>query len=448
VNSSHPSQVEIPAYAVPKKDPHLLDHFTLLAKYRKTVLGTIFGTALFFAGLSLVIKHEYQAETSLLPPEKQSMGGLMSILTGSGGGGALDFMKGGENPAIDLFKNILDSRSLAEIVASDPRVHRYYSQWDTSRTGILELVDESMESEPMRNGLMSVTVTVPTFWMPEQAQQDTAKELSAYMANLFVSELDRYNRERLMTTAKSTRIFVEGAYKERMRQLDSTYALLQEFQQENKTISLPDQLEATVTAAATLAGQVQQLEIQLGVEEKELNANSVRIQMLRDQLSEAKQALAKYDAGGVGEYVIALNEVPALARKLAHYTREVKLLETISAFLRQQVEQERIAEQKDLPSLHVLDKATVPEKRSFPRRAQMLVLGLVVGIVLSNILVIILRYRDDLRARPHEHTKFLNFTRTLRAGKRGRIMVTPPVPTPASTSSINEVQFKDSRAEV
>lgn len=406
-------------HAVPKKDPHILDFLTLFAKYRAMVLAITFGTAFAFLGFTYLMRHTYTATATILPPEKQSMSGLMSFLTGSG---ALDLMKGAENPATDMFKNILDSRTLAEIIADDQRIRTFFSRFDTAKGNIASMAAGSLTAEPLRNGLMLVTVDIETHWMPSSEEQDSARKISAYLSNLFVRELDRYNRERLMTSAKNTRIFVEGEYKSRMHQLDSMYALLQNFQEKNKAISLTDQLQATVMSAASLAGQVQQLSMQIAVEERELNSNSTRVELLRAQLSEAKRALSKYDAGGVGEYVIALNTVPTLARQLAHYTREVKLLETMSAFLRQQWEQEKIAEQRDLASLHVLDVAQEPMRRSSPRRGQMGILGFVIGLALSAFAVVIRRYRDDLRARPWAHSTFLNFTHALRRGKKAKLV--------------------------
>ena len=163
-----------------------------------------------------------------------------------------------------------------------------------------------------------------------------------------------------MTTARNTRIFVEAEYQNRMVQLDSAYARLQAFQEEHKTISLTDQLTASVSSAAILGSQEQQLAMQLRVEERELAPNSARIQTLRSQLEEIKRELKKYDEGGVSDYIMAFKDVPTLARQLASLTREVKLLETLSAYLRQQLEQERINEQRDLPTLQVLDPAVVP----------------------------------------------------------------------------------------
>jgi tyrosine-protein kinase Etk/Wzc len=263
-----------------------------------------------------------------------------------------------------------------------------------------------------------VTVSLPTHWTPQQAEIDSAKILSAYLANAYVRELDRFNRERLATTAHNTRVFVEGAYRERMHSLDSVYGAFQSFQEQNKTIALPEQLTQTVQAAAMLNAQVQQLEIQLGVEQQELNPNSNRIELLKGQLEGAQNSLKKYDNGTIGEYSLALKAVPELSRKFANYTREIKLLEQVSAYLRQQLEQERINEQRDLPSLQVLDNALAPTRKASPKRLVVLILGFLIGFALSLFYISIRTYFVKLRTNPEEHRKFLGFTRSFRMGNR------------------------------
>ena len=223
-----------------------------------------------------------------------------------------------------------------------------------------------------------------------------------------------------MTQARNTRIFVEGEYQNRMAQLDTAYAKLQAFQEEHKTISLPDQLAASVTSAALLGSQEQQLEMQIGVEERELNPNSARMQTLRAQLDEVKRELKKYDEGGVSDYVMAFKNVPDSARQLASLTREVKLLETLSAYLRQQLEQERINEQRDLPTFQVLDAAVMPDKRSSPHRLSMLLIGLFSGFLASVIYISVRNYYSQVRLNPEEHTRYLNFVTMLKGKKRRR----------------------------
>jgi hypothetical protein len=64
----------------------------------------------------------------------------------------------------------------------------------------------------------------------------------------------------------------------------------------------------------------------------------------------------------------------------------------------------------------------------------MLMLGVIVGFVLSNIVVLILRYASQVKARPEEHTKILNFTRTLRSGRKAKLIPVRPQSTATITS--------------
>ena len=417
----HGDQGETPLLKIPKKDPHLMDFFTLLAKHKKVVLFLTFFLGICFLAFTYIMPQTFTGESSLIPPEKQGQSGLMSFLTG--GSGALDLMKGAENPAIDMFKNVLDSRQLSEQIAKDPRIRRYFATFDTSEKGIVGYVHNSMLCEALRNSIFTLNITVKTHWMPDPAEKDSAKFLVPYLAKVFVDHLDRYNRERLMTTARNTRIFVEGEYNNRMAQLDSVYTKLQAFQEEHKTISLTDQLSASVTSAAMLGSQQQQLEMQLAVEERDLTPNSGHMQMLRAQLEEVKRELNKYGQGGVGDYIMAFKDVPTLAHQLANLTREVKLLETLSAYLRQQLEQERINEQRDLPTLQVLDAAIAPERRSSPSRFSMLLIGLFSGFVLSVIYIAIRNYYENVTINPGEHIRYLNFIAMLKGKKRSEIVV-------------------------
>lgn len=408
------TNVETTLVQPPKKDPHLLDFFSLLAMHKFVVIALTLLCGIVFLVYTYYMPQTFTGMTTLIPPEKNTQSGLISFLTGSG---ALDLMKGAENPALDMFKNVLDSRQLAEQVAEDPRLIRYFSTFDTSKKGIVGAVHTSMTCDAQRNSIFNVEINIKTHWNPSQAEKDSARFLVPYLAQVFVTHLDRYNRERLMTQARNTRIFVESEYKNRMVQLDSTYGVLQAFQIEHKTISLTDQLSASVTSAALLGSQKQQLEMQLAVEERDLSPNSARVQTLRAQLEEVKRELKKYDEGGVGDYVVAFKNVPTLTRELAGITREVKLLETLSAYLRQQLEQERINEQRDLPTLQVLDPAIVPDRRSSPSRLNMLLIGLFIGLLASVIYVTIRNYYSQISSHPEEHTRYLNFIAVL-TGKR------------------------------
>jgi tyrosine-protein kinase Etk/Wzc len=407
---------------------------TLVLRWRTLFRYGMAGALLLFA-FSFLRPHIYSATTTVLPPEKQGVGGMMALLASSS---ALDILKGeaASNPALEQFKTVIDSRSVAEEVAKDPRIHAWFSKQDTSTKHITDAVLGSLTSEALRIGMMTVSTQVAAPLFASRVQLDSARNMAAYLANKYVEELDRFNRDRLLTSAHATRVFVEGEYRTRLAQLDTAYLRLEQFQEGHQAIALPEQLSATVSAAAKLTGRIQELEMQRNVEERELGEGSPRLKTLDAGIDAAKDQLRKYDDGGVGDYVLALKNVPALSRELASLLRETKVLEQVSAFLRQELEQDRINEQRDLPSLQVLDSAQPQSERTSPNRLMHASIGLILGFLIGLFLVFTRGYAADVRENPESHYRFLNFIRTARNGNRAQLLK-PMVPQTSGASNGN-----------
>ncbi len=395
--------------------------------WKKIVLFGVAGMILLLA-FSFTRPRTYVASTVVLPPEKEAAGGMLAFLANSIS--ALDILKGsigGGNPELEEFKTILESRTIAEEVAKDSVVHTYFHHRDTSYEGMVSTLQASVKGEALRTGEFIVTVNSSAPGFTSKSARDSARKMSAYLSNRFVEALDRFNRDRLMTSAKNTRIFVEQEYKGKMIDLDSAYGRLEQFQELHQAISLPDQLTATVTAAAKLTGEKQELEMKRNVAEQEFSTNAPPVKALAAEVEAAQLELNKYDSGGAGEYIIALKNAPALTRELAGYLREVKVLEQVTAFLREELEQERISEQRDLPSLQVLDAAQTPNAPASPNRPLYSVIGLLLGLLIGFGNVQFRRFRDDVRARPEAHYRLVNVWRALRKGTRAE-MLTPLQP--------------------
>jgi tyrosine-protein kinase Etk/Wzc len=402
---------------VTPEPPAHMDFLTNVARHwRRIALFGVCGVVALTL-FSFTRPQTFVATVTVLPPEHEGAGGMLAFLANSAN--ALDFLKGGisENPTLDLFKTIVESRSISEDVAHDPVIFSYFHRRDTSFQSMTDMLQSSVESEALRTGMMTVSVKLSAPGFASKIARDSARRMTAYVANKFVESLDRFNRDRLMTSAKNTRMFVEQEYNAKMVDLDSAYGRLEQFQESHKAVALPEQLAATVSAAAKLTGQKQQLEMQRTVEAHELGPNSPQIQALGAEVDAAQQELNKYDSGGAGEYVLALKNAPALSRELAGYLREVKVLEQVSAYLREELEQERVSEQRDLPSLQVLDAAQVPTERSSPSRTLFAIIGLLLGLVFGLGLTGFQMFTSDVRARPDVHYRLLNVLRAMRLSR-------------------------------
>jgi hypothetical protein len=70
-----------------------------------------------------------------------------------------------------------------------------------------------------------------------------------------------------------------------------------------------------------------------------------------------------------------IHSLPLLGAKYSDYYRRAKIQETVYELLTQQFELAKVQEAKETPSVKTLDPGTVPEKKSFPPRSLIILLG-------------------------------------------------------------------------
>ena len=81
-------------------------------------------------------------------------------------------------------------------------------------------------------------------------------------------------------------------------------------------------------------------------------------------------------------------ELPNLGYSYSELERRVKVDEDLWDTLTRQYEAARVAEAKEVPTVHVLDAATIPEKKSAPFRALIMVVGTFLSFVFACVGVI------------------------------------------------------------
>lgn len=377
-----------------KADPHLLDFVLLLTKRKFSVL---FLTLLFGAGFfafTYVMPFTFKSSVDLLPPDKKEAEGLSSFLEKAAS--ALNTMKSQENPSTDLFLNILQSRELSVQLARDSRIKRYFSSFDTSERGIIGLVGGCYVSEALKNNVIQLRTEIPTHWQPTQQEKDSAQVLSAYVANEAIAILDRFNQGRFTTIARLSRELVEHDYADRQHHLDSVSEALEQFERRSKAVSLKEQIASSITTSAHLQSQVEELQLKLALARTELTTNAPLVQDLEAQITAAHRAQDEYESKN-GNYRLALAGLPEDVRNYADLQRELKLSEQIVSYLRMQLEQEKINERRAMPTLRVLDAAIVPDRKSSPKRATMIMLGWTVGFVVSVFYCLWREYRESTK---------------------------------------------------
>jgi uncharacterized protein involved in exopolysaccharide biosynthesis len=91
---------------------------------------------------------------------------------------------------------------------------------------------------------------------------------------------------------------------------------------------------------------------------------------------------------GSQDYLVSFKEVPQLGRELASLLREVKIQNEVYLLLQQQYYKEKIQENRDLPTVEVLDEAIPPQKPTAPRVIFSSILGGISVFLLISLMFI------------------------------------------------------------
>ncbi|MHC1737031.1 MAG: GumC family protein [Ignavibacteriaceae bacterium] len=348
--------------------------------HRKKIIGpTITGTVFIFLILFFIYPITYKSTVTILPPEQKSSSGLSTLLQGADFSDV--FMNQGTANA-QLYGEILKSRSASEYVVSKLGLYDYLSS-DNSQDASSKLKSK-MEIEISKEGVIKLTYTTSTsFFGFFQSSNDSIKRLSAQICNSYIEALDSINRIKLTAKSRKTRIYIGEQIEQTKTKLDSVETALIKFQKLNKTISMSEQVKVSIEAAAKLKGEIISNEINLGYLSQNLNSDNTILQSLRKRNSELKDQLNKLESSN-NDFMIAFRDAPELGVQLASIYRESKILNEVYLLLQQQFYKEKVQENRDIPTVEVLDSAIPPLKASGPRVIfSSIIGGLLIFLILS-----------------------------------------------------------------
>ena len=351
----------------------------LLVNWKSIIKYTIGSGVVVFLYLILISPVTYRATVTVLPPpETDQFSGLGSILSGSGVG---DFLTGKMAPGnSQLYLQILRSRTAAEYVVRKNNLVQFYNEKNEYET--INKLQKDLDLDLSKEGIITLAVNVNSEYLPLLfSDADSLKNLSADISNSYIAALDSINREKISYRAKRGREYIEAQLKITKTELDSAEVKLMEFQKKNKAVSLPDQLTTAIESAAKLKAEIVNTEIEIGLLEPNSRPDNRTLIALKKKLNQLNAEYEKLDIDS-DDYLIAFSEVPELGMQLSKLLRTVKIKNEVYLLLQQQYYKERIQENRDVPTVDVLDEAIPPEKKSSPR--------IVYSTIVSSIFVLLL----------------------------------------------------------
>ncbi|MDP2885471.1 MAG: Wzz/FepE/Etk N-terminal domain-containing protein [Ignavibacteria bacterium] len=367
---------------------NVLDYLVVITKHRKFVFCFVITSVLLAAiVLFLVMSKWYKATTVILPPKQQNSLGLLSSVLRSSTSSLRSLGLGG--PVSDellQYQAILKSRRCFDsVVDRFDLMHVYGSS--TKYDAVKEL-----------DGNLTIALGKEEVSL-EITMYDTDRLRVAEMANYFVEMLNRIHIEMSTAEARSNREFLEHRYLQNLRDLRDAEDSLKGFQKRTGIYSIPEQMKAGIEAAAEVQSQITLREIQLGILSKTTTLNNelrermvLEVNALRQQMS----SLQSGDNSKQGQFQIfpPFDKAPELGVQYFRFFRQVELQGKILELLLPLYEQAKIEEQRDTPSMLILDKATPPEKASKPRRLLITAIVFVASLIIGAMLTFFVDYLE------------------------------------------------------
>jgi uncharacterized protein involved in exopolysaccharide biosynthesis len=149
-----------------------------------------------------------------------------------------------------------------------------------------------------------------------------------------------------------------------------------------------------VEAAATLQGQLIAAESEFEGLRQMYTDNNVRVRSVRARIDELKHQLEKI--GGKGEDASApagqqhaslypsIRRLPLLGVTYADLYRRTRVQEAVFEALTKEYEMAKVQEVKEIPVVKVLDSPSIPDKKSFPPRLLIMLMGTALAFALAT----------------------------------------------------------------
>jgi tyrosine-protein kinase Etk/Wzc len=321
---------------------------------KRAILGFSLAGLVIGAIAAYTIRPEYDAVVRFLPPEQKSISAL-SLLPGSSSTG-----KG------DHYLGLVKSRTVADdVIAHQHLVAYFHAKRLSEARSRLNAMSKIVTDKDQ-----FITVTVRT----------TEPETSVNIANEYVNALYRLNHSIALAEAEHRWEYYEAPLEEEKDKLAAAEDDLKRAQQQTGMIFPDAQVRSGIPALIELKQEIGSGEAQLSsllTGSTEQNPDVIRLRAQIASLNEEKARLEQ-EVGGTRASFVSNPRTPELVLEIARREREVKFHETLFEILSKQYENARVDESYS-PPVEVVDRAVLPDRKDWPPRMILMLLGMVFG---------------------------------------------------------------------
>lgn len=378
----------------------------VLAHRKVFIVSFILMCTIVAVAIALLLPEWYRAKTSILPSQHdQQIGisGTFAQFTMSTAGFDLPIMA---TPS-DVYATMLRSETVRRAVIEELSLHDYYGQSSVQRC--LHYLSDKTKVKVTGEGVIELYFL------------DKDPEMAARVANGYIKHLDAVNREVRAGKARSDRKFIFDRLQSTKTQVDNAQARLLQFQKDNNAIDLEKQRDMALEAASEIRTQLALTRVSLDVKKKAYSGDHPEVRQLVLEVNELNHQLEVIEKGdGRDSYFsLPLSDIPGLSAQYAELKADAVLQEKVYSMLTELYEEARIKEQKDTPTISVLETAYPPEIKYRPKRSIIVLATFFASIILAVFISLFADYLENLRRTSPSDYELIDQARKKFTGKTG-----------------------------
>jgi len=322
----------------------------------------------FFGSISIAVSlwmtPIFTAKTVFLPPQQQQSSAASALANLGALAGLAGTAIGTKSPD-EMYVAFLKTDSLRNALIEKFKLKDRYETktlLDTRKS----LEENVKVTSDKKSGLITVEV------------DDKDPQFAANLANAHLSELKSMLGRLAVTEAQQRRVFFEQQILSTQEALAVAEANFRTAKEASGMQVAAAIAEASVKASTELRAQIAAREVQLQALGRFATPQNPDLQRIGSELAALRTQLLKLEQGSKTESKATPTQQAALKA-----FREIKAREAMMGVLIAQLESARVDEAKEGPLLQLVDPASVPEKKSKPKRAIIVLVSVFAGLFLG-----------------------------------------------------------------
>lgn len=373
-----------------EKTIDLLDILLSILKNKKKLFVNFLFIAIASVGISLLIPKIYESTIVFFPPNPNSGSGLSALMQNF----SVDILGSNDLSKRQIY-TLLNSRDIREKIIEEFDLIKIYKTENKPNylEQALKILDQNIAIHVEEEGGLGfsdiTSFTVSIF--------DKDPKRAAEMVTFLIKQIDLTISDLGSQRAALNKRFIGDKISELKDSLIVARERLNKFQIENKIFSPTEQLSLVIESIAKLKTEVMSLETQRAYLSSQKNYTHPDIKKLNSRIYSIKKKIKEAETKKTKDIMIGLESSLELTNQYADLFVEVESLQGVLVLLKQQFEQARIQESKNISSLRIVQHAKVAQWKVKPKRAYIVIGITFVYMLLVTIIILIKEYSSQHR---------------------------------------------------